>query len=160
MDRVKGARNTVLSTVLLKRGDKLSPRVGGLCRGGKLKRLLTVSKLRVSLVKVSICQLLEEVKGSFLFSKVTKKKVLFFCLIVAKPRMSDLHTLLVFFVHVNTRVAKESISRPADLTIATTVLDVCRPLCLLSTTFLLSFNTVLKVLLLCPVFRRGAHLGT
>lgn len=51
-------RTKTFRTVILKSGAGLSPRLGVHCRVTKVVRVLTVSKLRVDLLKVKLCGLL------------------------------------------------------------------------------------------------------
>ena len=155
MGKTHGA---MLSAILLGEKSGLDPEMKKLYQKNGLGHLLAISGLHMSLIGMSVYRLLRKMGNSFLFSGIAGGGILFFYLVMTGPQVSSLRALLMFFIRMGAEITGRDVDQPTSLAVTAAILSIYQPLYLLDAAFLLSFDAILGILLLYPIFEQKTRL--
>lgn len=152
MEETHGA---MLCAVLLGEKSSMDPNLKKLYQKNGLGHLFAISGLHMSLIGMSLYQILRKSGCSFLISGISAGSILFCYLLLTGPQVSSLRAMLMFLIRMGAEITGREVDPPTSLSLTAAVLSLYQPLYLVDASFLLSFGAILGIFLLNPFFEKS-----
>lgn len=152
-EQIFGPRNSALmSAIVLGDRSGLDAETRQLFQDGGILHVLAVSSLHVTLLGLTLYQILRRLRQSFLVSALTSGfLVVSYCLMTGSS-YSAIRAGVMFLLWLGAQVTGRTFDRLTALGAAAILILIRQPLALTDAGFLLSFGCILSLALLEPVF--------
>lgn len=155
-DQMEERHKSILSAILLGEKNGLDPETKKLYQKNGLGHLLAISGLHMSLIGMSVYQILRKAGCSFLLSGISGGGILCCYLLLTGVQISSLRALFMFLIRMGAEITGRDVDQLTSLVVTATILSIYQPLYLTDASFLLSFGAILGIILLSQIFERKA----